>query len=151
MLDLMAEFGLPLELTEVTIPTFGDTEEDEELQAELLGGLYSVWFSHPAVDSVVYWNQIDGCAYVSGDPEGYWNENNCRGGLFRRDLTPKRSALALRKLIHEDWRTEEAAETDDDGRFTFSGFFGEYRLESAGGAVTFGLHKGGENEYRFTL
>ncbi len=162
MLDLMAEFGLPLELTEVTVPTFCETEEDEELQAVLLEGLYSVWFSHPAVDSVVYWNQIDGYAYVSADPTEYWNENNCRGGLFRHDLTPKRSALALRRLIREVWHTEETAETDgdgrrrtetdgDDGQLTFSGFFGEYRLECAGGTADFGLHKGGENEYRITL
>ncbi|MFQ8952381.1 MAG: hypothetical protein ACLR56_04780 [Oscillospiraceae bacterium] len=53
-LDVLAELGLPLELTELTIPTFGDTAEDEELQAELVRIIYSVWFSHPAVESVVY-------------------------------------------------------------------------------------------------
>ena len=59
-LDVISELSLPIEMTEVTVPTFGDTEEDEELQADLLELLYSVWFSHPAVRDIVYWNFPDG-------------------------------------------------------------------------------------------
>lgn len=78
-LDIIAELELPLEFTEVTVPTFGDTEEDEELQADMLKLWYSVWFSHPAVDTIVYWNTVDGYAYAGNSN---WNENKCRGGLF---------------------------------------------------------------------
>ena len=39
-LDTLGRLGLPLELTEVTIPTLGEGEEYEELQAEILKGLY---------------------------------------------------------------------------------------------------------------
>jgi hypothetical protein len=94
----MAELGLPIEFTEVTIPTFGDSLEDEEIQAQLLKNLYSVWFSHPAVNTIVYWNQFDGHCYDAG-PGATWNENNCRGGLFHKDLTPKKSAEVYKKLI----------------------------------------------------
>ena len=124
MLDSLSQLGLPLEITEVTIPTFGEGEEYEELQAELLKLLYSIWFSHPAVDTVVYWNQIDG--YCFSDQS--WNENNCRGGLFHHDLTPKKSALMLKKLITEQWHTETEVVTDPNGNCHFRGFYGEYEL-----------------------
>jgi len=126
MLDTLGRFGLPLELTEVTIPTFGEGEEFEELQAELLKLLYSVWFSHPLVDTVVYWNQVDGYCYVENEN---WNENNCRGGLFHHDLTPKKSAQMLKKLITEEWHTEGTLTTDQDGYIEFRGFFGDYEFD----------------------
>lgn len=126
MLDTLGKFGLPLELTEVTIPTFGEGEEFEELQAEILKLLYSVWFSHPLVDTVVYWNQVDGYCYVENEN---WNENNCRGGLFHHDLTPKKSAHMLRKLITEEWHTEGTLTTDEDGYIEFRGFFGDYEFD----------------------
>ena len=109
-LDVIAELGLPLEMTEVTLPTFGETEEDEELQADLIELLYSVWFSHPAMQDIVYWNVPDGYAYDDGS--GDWNENKCRGGLWHHDLTPKKSALRLHTLINEVWHTDLEAVTD---------------------------------------
>ena len=78
-LDVIAELGLPLEMTEVTLPTFGETEEDEELQADLIELLYSVWFSHPAMQDIVYWNVPDGYAYDDGS--GDWNEQMPRRSL----------------------------------------------------------------------
>jgi hypothetical protein len=126
MLDTLGRFGLPLEITEVTIPTFGEGEEFEELQAELLKMLYSVWFSHPQVDTIVYWNQVDGYCYVE---DSNWNENNCRGGLFHHDLTPKKSAQMLKKLITEEWHTKELLTTNENGEVNFRGFYGEYELE----------------------
>lgn len=125
-LDILGEFNLPLEITEVTFATLGDSEEDEELQADLLKLFYSVWFSHPAVDTVVYWNTVDGYTYDSG--EG-WNENHCRGGLFHHDLTPKKAALMLKKLFNEIWHTEMELVTDENGYITFRGFYGEYDVE----------------------
>lgn len=101
-LDVMAELGKPLELTEVTIPTFGETVEEEALQADILKLWFSVWFSHPAVDAVVYWNTIDGYAYHAGN----WNENNVHGGLWHHDLTLKKSAEMLKKLFSEIWHTD---------------------------------------------
>lgn len=100
--EVFGSLGLPMEVTEVTFPTLGDTEEDEDLQAELLRNLYSVWFSIPQIETVVYWNTVDGYAYETpaSDPnQGYWNENACRGGLFHHDLTPKNPRLCLRSSL----------------------------------------------------
>lgn len=136
-LDVMTELGKPLEITEVTIPSFGYTPEDEELQADMLKLWFSIWFSHPAVDAVVYWNTIDGCTFVSDA----WNENNCRGGLWHHDLTPKKSAIMLKKLFGEIWHTEMELTTDEDGYIEFRGFYGEYEARAEGINMGFGLHK----------
>ena len=142
-LDIIAQLCLPLELTEVTVTTLGETEEDEELQADLLELLYSVWFSHPAVNTVVYWNVPDGYAYIDPDrKDSLWNENKCRGGLWHHDLTPKKSALRLHKLVHDVWHTTEELTADENGYVEFRGFYGEYTAEAGDFAASFGIHKG---------
>lgn len=144
-LDIFQTLGLPVEYTEVTIPTFGDTMEDEELQADMLRLLYSVWFCHPAVDAIVYWNLVDGHAYAS---EAF-NENNCRGGLFHHDLTPKKSAAMLKKLFNEIWHTDLELIADENGCVDFRGFYGDYSIEIDGKVYELGFHKQEErgNDY----
>lgn len=142
-LDILAELGRPLEMTEVTIPTFGESEEDEELQAQLIKNIYSVWFSHPSMNTIVYWNTVDGYAYVeSGDAKTKWNENACRGGIFHHDLTPKKSALMMKKLFDEVWHTELELVTDENGCVDFRGFYGDYQVEIEDAECRIGLHKG---------
>ncbi|MBQ0084316.1 MAG: endo-1,4-beta-xylanase [Clostridiales bacterium] len=154
-IDVFKELGLPMEITEVTIPTFGETEQDEELQAEILKNLYSLWFSFPQIDTVVYWNTVDGYAYAKkqNDPNNsdYWDENKCRGGLFRHDLTPKKSALMLKKLFNEIWHTDIETVTDEDGYAVFSGFFGDYELCIDNKEFAFGIHKQETNEFSFEI
>ena len=142
-LDRMGSLGKPLEITEVTIPTLGDTPEDEQLQADMLHMWYSVWFSHPAVDCVVYWNTVEGMAY---DVPG-WCENICRGGLWHRDLTPKKAAITLQKLFNEEWHTDIELTTDENGYVTFRGFYGDYSADIDGTLYDFGIHKGEDNTY----
>ena len=150
-LDVYGDLGLPIELTELTIPTFGDSPEDEELQAQLVKAIYSVWFSHPAVDSVIYWNLVDGCAYKSDSKDWYCDENNCRGGLYHRDLTPKKSAFMLSNLINKEWHTEYSAETDRNGCVELNGFFGNYSIVIDGKEYEIGLHKNGKTELELLL
>ena len=147
-LDVISELGLPLELTEVTIPTLGDTIEDEELQADMLKLWYSVWFSHPAVETIVYWNTIDGYAYDDGQN---WNENNCRGGLWHHDLTPKKSAEMLKKLFNEIWHTDLELITDKDGYIDFRGFYGDYIAETDDGNFEISVHKNENNSYEIVV
>ncbi len=142
-LDVLSNFGLPIEITEITVPTFGDTEEHEELQADMLELWFSTFFSHKAVESVVYWNTVDGFAYT-GNPN--WIENNCRGGLWHNDLTPKKSAERLYYLFNEKWRTNLEIDAAPNGEISFRGFYGEYEVEINDKLYTFGLHKNVENE-----
>ena len=138
LLDTYAQFGKPLQITEVTVPAFSNDPEDEEIQAEILKNLYSIWFSHPAMEQIVYWNLADGYAFVSDpDPEKRRasmgdmtrGENIFYGGLFRFDMTPKPAYYALKNLIKNEWNTKEQLATDSNGNACFKGFYGTYDVE----------------------
>ena len=143
-LEVMSEFGKPIEITEIQIPTLDDGNEAENLQAKLLEYLYTLWFSCEKLESTIYWNNIENTAYASGN----YNENKMRSGLFHRDLTPKKSGEMLRKLFKEKWHTETELITDENGQICFDGFHGDYeiRLQSQGEIVCDAkLHKNTQN------
>ncbi len=142
-LDVLSNLGRPLEITEITIPTFGFTEEDEELQADLLEMFYTVAFGHPSVETIIYWNVPDGYAFV--EPDASRNENNCKGGLWRHDLTPKKSAERLWELFNKKWHTDLELTTDEDGYVEFRGFYGDYTAETDEFVADFGIHKYEDN------
>ena len=142
-LDVLATLNHPLEITEITIPTFGFTEEDEQLQADLLEMFYTVCFGHPAVETIIYWNVPDGYAFV--EPDASRNENNCKGGLWRHDLTPKKSAERLWELFNKKWHTDLELVTDENGYVEFRGFYGDYTVEIDGAGANFGIHKFEDN------
>lgn len=134
-LDILSAFNIPLEITEITIPTLGETVEDEEIQADLLELSYSVWFANPLVTGAVYWNMVDGYAYNSPA----WNESNGRGALFNSHLTPKKSAERLRYLFKEKWHTNLKLKTDKNGKIKFNGFYGDYNLTISDKTANFKL------------
>lgn len=119
-LDNAAAFGLPLHVSEITLTSPGNTPVSQAEQAEAARNLYRLWFSHPAVDSITWWNVPDG----GGAP----GEDKLRSGLLNADLTPKPAYEALRRLIHTEWRTNNAGETNRDGLHAFRGFRGVYRV-----------------------
>lgn len=43
-----------------------NSAEDEALQAEVLEKLFTIWFSHPAMEAAIYWNLMDGYAAFRG-------------------------------------------------------------------------------------
>ena len=146
-LDYLSEFGLPLEITELTIPTPGEGEEAELIQADLLETLYTIWFSIPKMETVMYWNIVDKTGYVGKG----WNENNCRGGLFHRDFTPKKSAERLYYLMNEKWHTDLELTTDENGEIEFRGFYGDYTAEVDGDEYEFTLHKNESGSFELSL
>lgn len=134
-MDLYARLGKPLQVTEITIPAFSNDPEDEAVQAELLTWLYSIWFSHPSMEQIIYWNLVDGYAYVNDpakikDSQGNMTigENIYYGGLFRFDMTPKPAFLTLQNLIHKKWHTEAELATDAEGYAKMRGFYGKYEI-----------------------
>ena len=137
-MDLFARFGKPLQVTEITVPSYSWEKEDEELQADILEYLYSIWFSHPAVEQIVYWNLIDGYCHVwDPDPaviaasQGNMTqgENVYHGGLLRFDLSKKPAYDRLEELINRRWHTEETLVTDGEGGASLRGFFGDYTVQ----------------------
>ncbi len=154
IMDMYGSFNKPLQITEVTIPCYSNSDEDEQLQAEILKLLYSIWFSHENTEQIVYWNLVDGYAAFAPLGDMTAGENYYYGGLIRFDFTKKPAYYALQNLIHKEWHTEEEQEITD-GNTCFKGFFGDYELEiEANGKVynkEISLSKRGKREFEIIL
>lgn len=144
ILDNYARFGLPIQITEVTIPAFTDRQEDEESQADVLERLYSLWFSYPNVTQIVYWNLADGYAAFTTPGNMTDGENYYRGGLLRFDMSEKPAFRRLRHLITEVWTTNETVTADAQGEAHFRGFYGDYDVTRAGVTTRVTLNTDGE-------
>ena len=155
VLDQYADFQIPLQITELTIPAYHWTEEDEDIQAEILKNIYSMWFSHPAMSGIIYWNLVDGYAAFAPQGDMTSGENYFHGGLVRFDFTPKKSYYTLRDLFKKTWHTETTVTGSEDGRAHFKGFYGEYDLTIHAGekTVTRRIHltKKGAKSFRIEL
>ena len=163
-MDLYASLQKPLQITEVTVPAYSRETEDEELQAEIIEKLYSVWFSHPGVEQIVYWNLVDGYAHLwDPDPakiaasqgDMTLGENYYYGGLLRFDLSPKPAYFKIKELLRERWHTKAEAVTDENGCAAFRGFYGDYEIEISAGGQTFcreiALKKNGKNQFSIAV
>ena len=166
VMDVYAKLDRELQITEMTVPAYHWEQEDEELQAEIIRILFHIWFSHPAMSGAIYWNLVDGYAYVpSGDAHDGLRyaprcdphdmsigENYYHGGLLRRDLTPKPAYGVLRELVTRTWRSDADAETEASGLAAARLFHGLYDLEIVspeGKVVRQPLHFSREGHRRF--
>lgn len=139
-MDLYSNLGKPLQITEITVPSYSWNAEDEAIQAEIVEKLYSIWFSHPNVEQIIYWNLVDGYAHTGYATSGSdktqdlrgnmtVGENYYHGGLLRFDLTPKPAYNKIKELTQKVWHTEAESATDENGIATFRGFYGNYDVE----------------------
>jgi len=150
-MDLYARLGKPLQLTEVSVPAFSWEAEDEAIQAELIEKLYSIWFSHPNVEQIIYWNLADGYAYGAEQGDMAAGENYYHGGLLRFDLSPKPAYLKIKELTQERWHTEVEVTTDANGCADFRGFYGDYEVAVGNDTQTVSLLKNQENIHTLTV
>ena len=138
ILERFSVFGLPLHFTENTLVS-GDimpsdiddlndykvdewpsTPEGEERQKKEWAEMYRILFEHPLVEAITGWDFADG-AWL-GAPSG----------LIRKDNSLKPAYHELKRLIHDEWNTEEILRTDADGKIDLEGFKGEYALTIQG-------------------
>ncbi len=115
------------QITEMTIPAYSDKAEDEEIQAELIRGVYTTFFSHEAMEAVIYWNLVDGYAHNAKPGDFSGGENLYYGGLLRFDMSEKPAYKTLYNLIHKEWHTSEKIKAQN-GKASFRGFYGDYKL-----------------------
>lgn len=154
MLDLYAKLGIPINISEITIPSYADLGDGHTFQKEVAERLYRLWFSHSAINGITWWNFIDDTAYV--DPNNSkWNENYYKGGLLNYDLSPKSAYESLKRLIKEEWQTDDtiAYTAGTDNRFR--GFYGDYEVtvETNDGIFKdkLKLSKGSINKFKLEL
>lgn len=115
MLDTL---GRPLHISEVTIPASDDSPDGLALQARIARDNYRLWFSWPSVERITWWNMVD---YT-------YHKESLPSGLFTRAMKPKPVYWALDRLINHEWKTRLAVRANEDGRVSFRGFKGRYRL-----------------------
>jgi len=127
-LDQFGSLGKPIQITEISIPAYHETAADEDLQAEIIRYLYSMWFSHPSMETITYWNSVDGYAYTN-PAQNNRNENVYMAGLIRHDMTPKPAYRTICDLFGKIWHTEAETGTDEGGYARFKGFYGKYDME----------------------
>ena len=125
MFDTYAALGRPLQITEITIPAFSADSGDEAVQAEIVRNLYRIWFSHPSMEAIIYWDLSD--AYT-------WQPALC-GSLLRRDMSPKPAYDVVRDLFGREWRTNFERDAPG-GRLSFRGFCGTYEVEATSNGRT---------------
>ncbi len=155
VLDCYADFSKPIQITEMTIPAYSCEPEDESIQAEIMKWLYSIWFSHPSVEAIMYWNLVDGYAAFAPQGDMTAGENYYHGGLLRFDMSPKPAFYTVKNLFEKEWHTEETLETDASGNLSFNGFYGDYEIIIHVGdkteTKTLSLTKNGDKEFQMIL
>jgi GH35 family endo-1,4-beta-xylanase len=120
ILDLYGQFDRPLQITEITFPTYPKGKTGEENQARITRDFYRLWFSHPNVKAITWWNIPDGGA--AG------NQNRSDGGFLREDMSPKPSYQVLDELINKEWQTQITETVNGKDKYKFKGFYGEYNI-----------------------
>lgn len=130
-----SDFGKPLYITEITVPTVKDDTEGQAMQAYIVRNLYRLWFSIPNMAGITWWNLGDLTAHSVANAFG--------GGLIDKNLEPKESFTTLDQLINHEWRTRENGKTFDNGIFHFRGFYGTYRIKVKHGKI--------EQEYEINI
>jgi endo-1,4-beta-xylanase len=146
-------YGVPLHFTELTVLSgrhgwqesgprtdWPSTPDGEQRQAAHVERIYTILFSHPAVEAITWWDFSD---------DGAWQ--GAPAGLLRKDLSPKPAYKALHRLIKQQWWTDLRKTTNARGEVTFRGFLGDYgiEIETADGQrieITLRLHPG-ENQF----
>jgi hypothetical protein len=130
-----SRFGMPLHFTELTIlsgrykaPDDNDwharpegwdsTEEGEKKQLEYGSALYTLLFSHPAVEAITTWDFSD---------YGAWQA--APAGLIRKDMSPKPFYEWIHESFHKKWATNDSDTTDDAGTMTARCYFGDHDLK----------------------
>ena len=128
--DRFAALGKRVHITEFELPSrqlpemkkYGTLNWNETVQAAYVEGFYTLMFSKPTADSIVWW-------FISSAMPNFDDNNGPRP--FERgtsSLTPKASYYTLKNLIMNHWSNRGAGYTDTDGTLKFSGFGGEYLL-----------------------
>ncbi len=130
--ETYARFGLPLHFTELTVLSgrlkaaddndwhfvhsdWPSTAEGEAAQLDYGSRLYTLLFSHPAVQAITWWDFAD---------FGTWQ--GAPAGLLRKNMTPKPLYDWLMDAFHRRWTTRARATSDATGHVTLRAFYGEY-------------------------
>ena len=119
VLDTLSLAERPIHVSEITISAPSDDEKGRAIQAVIARNLYRLFFAHPSVEAVTWWNAADGGA-APGEPS--------ISGILDKNMEKKPVYYALDQLINHEWKTNLTVTADAQGRIHFRGFRGKYLL-----------------------
>ncbi|NEW80749.1 MAG: glycoside hydrolase [Mariniphaga sp.] len=138
-LDSLAQFNLPIRVTEFNIPGQGSkyyedrklklTDEEEVQKATELVDYYKICFAHPAVEGMIMWGFWEGANWIPVS------------SLYKRDWSPTPAAEAYRNLIFKEWWTIEEGKINSNGQLSVKAFFGKYKVTVDGQTKEINLTK----------
>jgi hypothetical protein len=112
-LNILAETGLPLRLTEYD---WGE-ELTEEQQVEDFTKVVTIAFSHPSVNGMICWALSD---------DGAWRPNT---GFFDANHRPKLAADTLLYYTKIKWATNFDSVMTNGTTIAFNAYYGDYDIE----------------------
>ena len=115
----LGKAGLPIHLSEITITAPNNDARGQEIQAVITRNLYRLWFSLAPMMGITWWNVVDDCG-APGEP--------AVSGLYSKKMAPNPAAEVLQDLINNQWKTRLELAADGEGKVSFRGFKGKYRL-----------------------
>ncbi|XP_060607339.1 anti-sigma-I factor RsgI6-like [Ruditapes philippinarum] len=111
-LDTVASAGLPIWITELSLAS-----NDVHSRATALTDILTLYFSHPAVEGVLFWGFWDGKIF------------NQQTALFEgSDVMPNEAGKAYQTLFKTTWRTHVTKDVNKINSFSVRGFKGGYTL-----------------------
>jgi GH35 family endo-1,4-beta-xylanase len=115
-LDQLAQFGLPIKITEYDFRT-----TDEQAKAQQLDMFFRICFAHPAVEAIYLW--------------GFWEGAQWRpdAALWKQDWSPTPAAEVYRDLVFRQWWTRFRGRADAQGVCRVSVFQGTHLVRINGG------------------
>jgi endo-1,4-beta-xylanase len=138
-LDKLAEFKLPIRVTEFNMPgqksrfykerNLRLTDAQEKAKAQALVDYYRICFAQPRVEGILMWGFWEGANWIPVS------------SLYNRDWTSTPAAEAYRDLVYHQWWTQCHGQTDVQGRYKVRAFFGQYRIKAGAQEVVTDLRK----------
>lgn len=128
VLDIYGKFGKPIQISEIGFPSKLDGVQDEELQALFAKTLYTIAFSHPNVNGIVWWNLPDDG--VATQIRG--TENLPSSGLLDGKYREKQAYRVLYDLIQNQWHNDFTLQSHARSYVTLRAFYGEYEVSVNG-------------------
>jgi GH35 family endo-1,4-beta-xylanase len=125
VMDRFDKLGIPLHMSEITIPATSNDETGWQVQANIARNLYRMWFSLPKIEAITWWNLVDGCNHPN-DPS---TAGQGMQGICTRQLEKKPAYHALDRLINHEWKTNIVQKADAERMLiAFRGFKGKYKV-----------------------
>ncbi len=114
-LDRLAEFNLPIKITECLFMADNDKGMAEEMQT-----YFPIFFAHPSIEAIIMW--------------GFWAEGHWipHTAMWKKDWTPTAQVKAYRDLVFNKWWTKTSGKADKNGTFKTRAFYGDYTITSNG-------------------